>query len=195
MKAYRGEKKSSRELFAAEALKPEQEIDLGRASLLIAKSEYPELDVESYLQRLDQIAGEISNRLPAHSSTGQASVQKIIEQINEHLYRDLSFRGNEDSYYDPKNSFLNEVLDRRIGIPITLSVIYIEVARRLGIKVEGVGLPGHFLVKCQVDNEEILFDAFNGGRRLSESDCEQLVKNIYGDSTKFDRSLLRSVSK
>jgi len=189
MKASKGKRKSADELFAAEALRPDPEIDLGRAALLIAKKEYPGLDVDYYLRRLDEIASSIEDRL----LTAQISRDslKIIPIINEHLFDELSFRGSVENYYDPKNSFLNEVLDRRIGIPITLSVIYIEVARRLGLKMEGVGMPGHFLVRCQ----DIILDPFNKGRRLNETDCEQMLSGIYGEGTRLQPSFLRSVSK
>ena len=176
MKASKGKRKSADELFANEALKPESEIDLGRAALFIAKSEYPGLNVDLYLRRLDEIAESIDERLP--SAQSGRDPQKIIEQINEHLFEELSFRGNVENYYDPRNSFLNEVLDRRTGIPITLSVIYIEVARRLGLKVEGVGMPGHFLVRCHINNKDIILDPFNKGRSLTEADCEQLLSGV-----------------
>jgi regulator of sirC expression with transglutaminase-like and TPR domain len=193
MKATKGKRKSAGELFAAEVAKPESELDLGRAALLIAKSEYPGLDIDQYLQRLDTIAADIETHLRAAQSVRDPGT--IIEAINELLFEELSFRGNVDSYYDPKNSFLNEVLDRRIGIPITLSVIYIELGRRLGLKVEGVGMPGHFLVKCVAGGQDILLDPFNRGRRLSEADCEQMLGGIYGEGARLQPSFLRVVDK
>ena len=189
MKASKGKRRSADELFAAEALRPDPEIDLGRAALLIAKKEYPGLDLDHYNYRFDEIASGIEEKLRA-AQAGRDPL-KILALINEHLFEELSFRGNVENYYDPKNSFLNEVLDRRIGIPITLSVIYIEVARRLGLKMEGIGMPGHFLIRYQ----DIIIDPFNKGRRLNESDCEQMLSGIYGEGTRLQPSFLRSVSK
>jgi regulator of sirC expression with transglutaminase-like and TPR domain len=193
MKASKGKRKSVYELFAAEALKPEAEIDLGRAALLIAKSEYPDLDPDLYLRKLDEIGEGIESRF--QTAPADRSPHMLAEKINEYLFQELSYRGNADNYYDPKNSFLNEVLDRRVGIPITLSVLYIEVARRLGFNVEGVGMPGHFLVKYRAGGEDVLIDPFNGGRRLSEADCEQLISGLYGQGAPLQPSYLCSVSK
>jgi regulator of sirC expression with transglutaminase-like and TPR domain len=193
MKAYRSEKKSPQALFAKELHKSDLELDLGRAALLIAKCEYPALDIEAYLQRFDQMAELLVKRL--RTRTAQPSATIIIELINELLYQEQAFRGNTANYYDPKNSFLNEVLDRRIGIPITLSVIYIEIARRLGLKIEGVGMPGHFLLKYQQDGRDFYIDAFNQGRQVSEQECEQMLANIYGEGVSWNSSYLRVVSK
>ncbi len=183
--------KNPDELFVAEALKPEAEIDLGRAALLIAKSEYPALDVEAYLCRLDQIAEAIIKRCQGEPEQPEI----IIKNINEHLYDELGFRGNAENYYDPRNSFLNEVIDRRMGIPITLSVLYIEIARRLGLTIEGIGMPGHFLMKCLINGAEIFLDAFNGGRCLTVADCQQMLASIYGEDAHWQSSFLRVVSK
>src|SRR5438477_1009405 len=118
----------------------DREIDLGRAALLIAQEEYPGLSSETYLARLDELAARVrSRRVPT------SQPRHLAEAINTVLFEEERFAGNEDSYYDPRNSFLNEVLDRRLGIPITLSILFIEVARRVGLEVEGIGLPGHFI--------------------------------------------------
>jgi regulator of sirC expression with transglutaminase-like and TPR domain len=194
MKPLRREKKSAHEQFAAEVRKSEPELDLARAALLIAHCDYPALDVESYLVRLDEIAETISQRLRALHGDAEPATISIIHEINDILYSEIGLRGNAESYYDPKNSFLNEVLDRRLGIPITLAVIYIEIGHRLGLNIGGVGLPGHFLVKC-VAEEEFIIDAFNGGRRLYEEDCRQLLVNIYGENAQLQPAHLRMVSK
>jgi regulator of sirC expression with transglutaminase-like and TPR domain len=191
MKPY-SKKVSIEELFSAEINKPDSDIDLGRAALLIAKGEYPSLDIETYLERFDQMASAIKE-LPGIKSTDD--IEETINAISSYLFDELNFRGNKDNYYDPKNSFLNEVLDRKTGIPITLSVIYIEVARRLGIKVDGVGMPGHFLLKCSIGEHDLLFDAFNAGKILTETECEQLLNNIYGEKAKFHPSYLKPVKK
>src|SRR5690348_12502369 len=120
MKPFRSEKRSPQELFATEARKAEPELDLGRAALLIAHCDYPALDTESYLQRLDQMAEAVSRRLRALHGDNQPGSLSVVREINDYLFSELNFRGNAENYYDPKNSFLNEVLDRRLGIPITL---------------------------------------------------------------------------
>ncbi|MFY9227339.1 MAG: transglutaminase-like domain-containing protein, partial [Blastocatellia bacterium] len=162
-------------LFALEALKADSELDLGRAALLMAKCQYPKLDVEVYIAQFDEIAEIISSRL----SISSKNPLLIIKNINEYFFQELAFQGNKENYYDPRNSFLNEVLVRRLGIPISLSVIYMEVAKRLGLKIDGVGLPGHFLVKCKADNKEIILDPFHQGKELSQTDCQALLTNIY----------------
>jgi regulator of sirC expression with transglutaminase-like and TPR domain len=196
MKPLRGEKKSPQKLFAAEVQKSEAELDLGRAALLIAYCENPSFDLEYYQQRLDQIAEAISKRLRAISATASLTdADLIIANINDYLFNELGLRGNSDKYYDPRNSYLNDLLDRRLGIPITISVLYLEIARRLGLAMGGVGMPGHFIVKCLAPGQECFIDPFNGGRRLSEKDCEQMVANIYGDSSRVPPDFLRVVSK
>jgi regulator of sirC expression with transglutaminase-like and TPR domain len=167
-------------LFALEALKAESELDLGRAALLMAKCQYPKLNVELYISQFDEIAGIISNRLSSKNPL------LIIKNINQ---------GNKENYYDPRNSFLNEVLVRRLGIPISLSVIYMEVARRLGLKIDGVGLPGHFLVKCKIEDQEIILDPFHQGKELSQTDCQALLTTIYGSGIELKPSFFRTVSK
>ena len=145
--------------FAAAVSRPDGQIDLARAALIIAKSEYPALDVEAYLDRLDgarppraHVAARSATR--SDSSTGCA---------NASSRRRVSPATRED-YADPRNSYLNDVLDRRLGIPITLSLVLIEVGRRLGLEMEGIGLPGHFITGARVDGEQVLLDPFNRRR-------------------------------
>lgn len=176
-------------LFALEALKAESELDLGRAALLMAKCQYPKLNVELYIAQFDEIAEIISNRLSSKNPL------LIIKNINEYFFQELAFQGNKENYYDPRNSFLNEVLVRRLGIPISLSVIYMEVARRLGLKIDGVGLPGHFLVKCKTEDQEIILDPFHQGKELSQTDCQALLTTIYGSGIELKPSFFRAVSK
>jgi regulator of sirC expression with transglutaminase-like and TPR domain len=115
--------------------------------------------------------------------------------LNEYLFQDEGFRGNERHYHDPRNSFLNEVLDRRTGIPITLSTVYMEVARRLGLAVEGVGLPGHFIVRLGAGDEARLMDPFNAGVPLSEADCQERLNRLYGGKLKLHESMLARVDR
>lgn len=193
MMADRRELSDIKALFAIEVAKPDQDLDLARAALLLAKFEYPRLDIDTYIVRLDQLANAVEGKLYQRADFAQPFA--ILSTINEHLYHHLDFRGNKANYYDPKNSFLNEVIDRRLGIPITLSVVYMEIARRLGLHVEGVGMPGHFLMRCSIDNEEIFLDAFNGARLLSRTDCKELLTNIYGQNTDLDLRFLKPVTK
>ncbi len=176
--------------FAQVVSRPESAIDLGEAALLIAEDAHPGLDIPAYLQRLDGIAAPLRSRLGEESS-----LWEMIQALNGHLFGELGFRGNAEDYYDPRNSYLNEVLDRRLGIPITLGAVYIEVARRIGLTVVGVGLPGHFIVEARRDTSSMLLDPFNGGDTLTLEDCERLVEGAYGDSVPFDEEQLRPVRK
>jgi regulator of sirC expression with transglutaminase-like and TPR domain len=176
---------SCRLAFAQLVRQPEAAINLAEATLLIAKEEYPDLDVASYLTRLDAMSAEVQ-RLADDS----LDPRRLIAALNEHLFQQLGFRGNAENYYDPKNSFLNEVLDRRTGIPITLSTLYLEVGRRIGLPVHGVGMPGHFLVKCAGRDEEIVIDPFNAGGILSDADCQRILDRIYHGKLCFERAML-----
>ncbi len=153
--------------FARAVAPPDEEIELDRALLLIALEEYPELDLERYLAMLASLADRVRGRL--HMDAGPFEQVAILRQI---LAEEEGFSGNEDEYYDPRNSFLNDVLDRRTGIPITLSVVYMEVARRVGFLLEGVSYPGHFLVKHPTPGRPIILDPFHGGHILEETDLK-----------------------
>lgn len=155
----------------------EQDIDLAEAALYLAKEEYPGLEVSAYLQRIDALAEELAAQLPAAAEP----TEKIIA-LNQFLFTEQGFSGNLDDYYDPRNSFLNEVLDRRLGIPITLSIIYLEIGRRLGLPLEGVSFPGHFLVMLPVDGGDIVLDPFSGGASLSEEELENQIETLLGES-------------
>jgi regulator of sirC expression with transglutaminase-like and TPR domain len=162
--------------FTRAALSPDP--DLASAALMIARVEYPQLDAVPYLARLDVIGGEASRRLAAATPPADTPPDADAERyaqvlaLNAYLFDELGFTGNETDYEDPRNSFLNEVLDRRTGIPITLSLLYIEVARRAGLPVEGVNFPGHFLLRCRARDaapyaEDLIIDPFHGGALLS----------------------------
>src|SRR3984957_3487343 len=152
---------------------PEGRLDV--AALEIASIETPDLDPGPFLGVLDRIASGIAARLPA-----SADGREFIRVANEYLFGDLNFRGNEIDYNDPRNSCLNYVLDRRTGIPIALSVIYIEVARRLGQPVSGVGLPGHFIVEYNDGEFATYIDPFHAGKLLTRDDCRQLARERTG---------------
>lgn len=159
------------------ALVEGEDVRLDEGAMLIAAHAYPALDVEEQLARIDSLALECPDDL-----TG----------LRRYLFEDCGFRGNDEDYSDPRNSYLNDVLDRRVGIPISLSVLTIEVGRRVGIPLAGVGLPGHFLVRHDAV-PPLLLDPFNGGHSLSIEDCEGLVRHLYGDRVEFTPALLSPV--
>jgi regulator of sirC expression with transglutaminase-like and TPR domain len=174
--------------FAHLVRQPEAAIDLAEATLLIAKEEYPDLHLAGYLARLDDMGAEV-RRLTG----GSRDPHRLIAGLGEHLFRCLGFRGNAADYYDPKNSFLNEVLDRRVGIPITLSTVYLEVGRRAGLHLHGVGMPGHFLVKYVGPSEEIVIDPFGGGAIVSPADCQRILDRIFDGKAEFQPGMLATV--
>jgi regulator of sirC expression with transglutaminase-like and TPR domain len=167
---------------------------LAQAALVIARIEYPRLDPEPYLNQLDAM-GDAARRSIERTvdSTGDSSALSWIRGVNAYMFDEQHFAGNRDRYEDPRNSCLNEVLDRRTGIPITLSVVYMEVARRAGLQIDGVNFPGHFLVRCpEVSGRHshgLIIDPFHGGALLSEYDCRLLLQNIDADVA-FSKSLL-----
>ena len=166
------------------------ELDLATAALLIAREEYPDLRVEDYVDRLDFLAAQLAQRVDLGDGP-----QGVISVINRYLFEELGFHGNQENYFEPRNSFLNDVLDLRMGIPISLSVVYMEVARRLGLPVQGVGLPGHFIVKYVTDSSPILIDPFHEGALLSREDCHERVKAVYGPAAPFRESFLAAATK
>jgi len=177
----------ARERFADLAELPDNQIELDEAALWIAAEEYPELDVSAYLGELDALAEAARERLE-----GAGDGPERIARINRFLFVEAGFQGDRDNYYDPRNSYLNEVLERRRGIPITLSLVYLSVAGRLGLSVRGVGFPGHFLLKWLGD-PETLVDPFEG-KPLSVQDCERRL-HASGESMPLQPELhLRSAS-
>jgi regulator of sirC expression with transglutaminase-like and TPR domain len=155
------------------ARQPDAPLDLAELTLSLAADEYPALDVEAYLAELDGMAHEAKRYLGG-------SLESRVRGLCRYLFHEMGFRGNMQEYYDPRNSYLNEVLDRRTGIPITLSAVAMSVARRAGLEVVGVGLPGHFVAKAVAVGEEVIFDPFHGGRLLGADACEQLVRKVTG---------------
>ena len=167
--------------------------DLLPAALAIARVEYPSLETAPYLAAIDQMGRNAAVRLQGVAG-GPAAV---IGALNEYLYDEEGFSGNRDSYDDPRNSLLNEVIDRRIGIPISLAVIYMEVASRAGLRVIGVNFPGHFLLRAGggMPGEDLIIDPFHGGALLSEFDCRQMLRNHVGNDAAFDPSLLAPATR
>jgi len=174
----------ARKRLAALAASADQHIDVAEAALVIAQEEYPHLDVDKYLTRLDEFADAARVQI----RPGMAPEEQVA-RLNEFLFVEHRFLGNNDSYYDPRNSYLNDVLDRRTGIPITLSLVYCEVAQRLDLPIYGVGFPGHFLAKY-VGDPEIIIDPFFG-KVISPVECAKRLHDIYGPSKRFDPAVLR----
>jgi regulator of sirC expression with transglutaminase-like and TPR domain len=160
------------------------------AALDLARVEFPGLDQEASLSRLESFTEQIQSTLPQ-----RASGLEFIQAVNSCLFDHLQFRGNEDDYYDPRNSCLNAVLSRRLGIPISLSVVYIEISRRLGRPVSGVGLPGHFIVVYQDEASRYWVDPFHKGRILSFDECCALAKEAAGVDVRANPTVLAPVSK
>ncbi|WP_088892038.1 SirB1 family protein [Leptolyngbya ohadii] len=179
----------ARQRFYQEIRQPDEAIDLAKAALYLAQEEYPDLDAEEYLNALDTMAAEIKERLPE-----EAYPLRIIKTINQYLYEDLGYYGNKDSYYEPENSYLNQVIDRRTGIPITLSLVYLEVAKRLDFPMVGVGMPGHFLIRPVIDEMQIFVDPFSQGEVLFAEDCQQRLSEIYGRPIEMRPEFLQPVT-
>ncbi|MBF2066940.1 MAG: SirB1 family protein [Calothrix sp. C42_A2020_038] len=181
---------SARQYFYQEIQQADEYIDLAKASLYIAQEEYPNLDCEEYLNALDTMAFELQERLP-----DTRYPMRVLKCINNYLYEDLGFAGNSQNYYDPRNSFLNDVIERRLGIPITLALVYLEVARRIDFPMVGVGMPGHFLIRPDIPEMDIYVDAFHGGEILFAQDCEIRLSQIYQQPVQLQPEHLPTVSK
>jgi regulator of sirC expression with transglutaminase-like and TPR domain len=166
------------EEFAELVARPEPEIPLDRASLLIAAHARPELDIDATLVRLDELA--------------DTCFAPTLDAVVRHLFVDLGFRGNTADYHDPRNSYLDEVIERRIGIPITLSVLTMEVGRRLGVPLAGVGMPGHFLLRDRVD-PSVFVDPFAAGALIDREACRRIFQALHGPGDGFDDAFLEPV--
>jgi regulator of sirC expression with transglutaminase-like and TPR domain len=165
--------------FSVVVDRPDDQIDLARAALLIAAAEHPGLDVDAHLGRLAALAEEAGPARRAADALGR------LHRLREHLFEELGFAGDRDNYFDPRNSHLNEVLDRRLGIPITLSLVLIEVGRRLDLEMEGIGLPGHFITGARIAGEQVLLDPFNRGALLTTESCRDLVGRALGRTVRL----------
>ena len=175
----------ARRRFAAYVARPPEDFRLAEGALLIALEAYPDLDVGVCLRRLDGMAETISARLGM-----ELEPRRIVSHVNACLFKEQGFRGNRRDYYDTRNSFLNEVLARKVGIPITLSIVYLDVGRRIGLPVNGVGLPGHFVVQYGAQPEPFYIDPFHTGKPLSAQDCADRVAQIYGRDLPWRESYL-----
>ncbi|MEJ2748589.1 MAG: transglutaminase-like domain-containing protein [Anaerolineae bacterium] len=151
-------------------------IDLPRTALKLAREvAYPDLDVAGYLRRLDELA-----ELARTAVSPDDSVLTQTEKLAVFLFEEQQFQGNLPFYFDPRNSFLNDVLDRRLGIPITLSILFITVGRQLGLPMHGVGMPGHFITALRYGEQDYYFDPYHEGKRLTVQDCANLVRQTTG---------------
>jgi regulator of sirC expression with transglutaminase-like and TPR domain len=165
---------------------PASPLDVAELALLVARDEFPNLDVEAELGELAAMAHELRPRL-------LGPLPARVRALAHYLFHEQGFHGNENDYYDPRNSYLNEVLVHRSGLPITLSILVMGVAARAGLEVVGVGLPGHFIAKALLDGQEVLFDPFHGGRVLTAADCEALVEKVVGAPFKTTPDALAAV--
>lgn len=170
---------AARDRFAALVGDPMAEPPLAESALVIAREEYPDLPVRTYLARLHAFSSVVADRVRRAAAArpgGLLPAPGRLRLLNEYAFGDLGFRGNRDAYYDPRNSFLNEVIDRRLGIPLTLSLVYMELARGAGLRLAGVGFPGHFLVKTQGVRPPRLLDPFDGGKEVGAEEVRERLR-------------------
>jgi len=177
-------------MLADELVRSEAELNLARAALLVAREEYPQLPVDLYLARLDQVAEEVKDRL-----ANETAPPVVLNELVDTLYQRRGMAGNRAAYYDPRNSFLNDVLDSGLGVPLTLGIVLLETGWRLGLPVEGVNFPGHFLVRFRGDEFALLVDPFDGGRVRFEDEAQELLDQVYGGVVRLQDSFLRTASK
>lgn len=180
---------SARDEFAEIAARNDEAIEIDRAALLIAAEEYPDLQLKGYLDKLEHLAHRVQKLLYQ-----DAGPHETLARLNQVLFDEEGFRGDTNEYYDPRNSYLNEVIDRRTGIPITLSTVYAEVARRVGFRLLGVGFPGHFLLKHETAEGDILIDPFYRGQILTHDDCRARLKDSFQGKLEFHPKQLASTS-
>lgn len=197
---FRAARQRVRQEFTRLVLRDEAEIDLARSALLIAAEEYPNLDFALHLDRLDELAEQVRARMarlemqPTSQPVTVNECFDVLHAMNGILFEQERFRGNRIDYYNPQNSFLNRVLERRLGIPLTLSLVYIEVGKRLGLRIAGVGMPFHFIVRCDFQNASIYIDPYEKGKFLSEQDCRDRLSQIFKNRADFDPSWLEPLS-
>ncbi len=168
----------------------ERDFELGRAALYIAQEEYPQLPVERYMLRIDALAEAVKDRL-----NDETAPPVVLGEVIHTLFEREGLRGNKESYHDPRNSFINDVLDRKVGVPITLSIIMLEVGWRLDLPLEGVNFPGHFLVRYCGAAENLLIDPFDRGRIRFESEAQEVLDQEYGGMVRMQPAFLRAASK
>ena len=170
--------------FRAAVTGPADEIPLARAALLIARSEYPDLDTDAGERRLQDMAETLEQQLARNDA--REHPRRVVQTITQLFFRELGFRGNTDHYDDPRNLYLNWVLAERRGIPVSLAIVFAEVCQRAGLDVQPIGLPGHVICRYQpAEGDPVYMDVFHGGRLLSEADCQLLVRNLFGARVPF----------
>lgn len=172
------------------AIRPDDEVDLEQGVFFIARYGYPALDVSGYVRQLDDMAAELRDRMGT-----RVSGEETVKMVGRFLFAEQGYRGNTKDYYEPDNSYVNRVMDRKTGIPISLSVLYLLLGRRLNLPVFGIGMPGHFLVKYESDKYKVFVDCFNAGALLTQKDCVRFLTQAgYGFEDKFlDRSSPRAI--
>ena len=161
------------EAFAELLAREDVRIDLAHACLMIAQDAYPKLDVERYLGEIERMAMRLRGRMPQ-----TLGPEERVAALNEFLFDELGYTGNTEAYYDPRNSYLNEVMDRKIGIPISLSVLYMVLGRRVGLPLEGVSFPGHFLVRLRLRNGVLILDPFAAGAPQSVTELRERLQRV-----------------
>lgn len=190
----------ARQAFTTLIMEENASLDLARAALLVAAEEYPTLNIELYLERLEELAARVRLHLEqseAHISGTPSTASEcfdVLHAMNSVLFEQERFRGNRVDYYNPQNSFLNRVLERRLGIPLTLSLIYMEVGKRLGLQLEGIGMPFHFIVRCALQESPIYIDPYERGKFLSEQDCRQRLAQVFKNEEDLDPHWLEPLS-
>jgi regulator of sirC expression with transglutaminase-like and TPR domain len=180
----------ARQRFREIAELPEQHIDLVEASLVIALEDRPGLEIGHYLDEVGTWSGVVRDRLE-----GSRDVERIVESINRMLFDEEGFHGEDEDYYDPRSALLNELLDTHAGTPITLSILYLELTRRVGLEATGVSLPGRFLVKFSGDFGQIVVDPYDGGRILSTLELQKILDGVYGGGVRLREHHLRSLTR
>jgi len=181
---------SLRGRFVAAVTRPEPEVNLAEAALLVAAEEYAQLTPEPYLRRLDELAERVRDRL-----WNETAPVVVLQELSRVLFEEEGFRGNRMEYYDPRNSMLNDVLDRRMGIPLTLSIVYLEIGWRLDLPLHGVNFPGHFLVRYDGEAMQLLVDPFMGGAVRFEDEAQDLLDQVYGGSVRMQPDFLRDAGR
>ena len=175
--------------FEAMMLIADEQVNLAEAALQIAVLEYPDLNIKRYLDMLDVWHETLRNEF------GNQQLQEQVKGINDFLFDRMHFTGNIENYYDPKNSFLNEVIDRKTGIPITLSILYLEMAWHLGLQASGIGFPGHFLVRILTDGSALYIDPYHSGRIMTVAECRDFWDDLSEGEVAFQESFLTTVTK
>jgi len=179
-----------RQHFQEMMQRPDAEIDLARTALLVAAENDPSLDVDAEMARLETWARELGRRIEPEWN----SLQRLA-RLRTFMYEDLGFKGDVRGYYSPANSLLHSVMTRRLGIPLTLSILFMEIGWRIGVPFEGVGFPGHFLVRLTGEPGDLLLDPYDHGASVHEEDCRRMIELTTGGTVPYDPSMIRSLGK